>query len=208
MGNLSDENAAHSGVGNTTWHQDTVAVLPEALDTDQVTVWVAVTDASEENGCLASIAGSHLQGAHRHVAGAIPREPTVPAKIINDRQGESLPVKRGGIILFHRNNIHCSRPNRSARLRWSVDIRYHPVWSGKRSSGIPGFLLHVVGLTRKTELHDPVKWKPSVASVPETVLLVENIRGLFTGTGWLTYLHKCRCPSAISAWGKEWLQLV
>jgi len=157
LGKLSDDNIAHSSVGNTTWHQDTVAVLPEALETDQVTVWVAVTDASEENGCLASIGGSHLEGAHRHVPGVIPREPTVPAKIINGRQGESLPVKRGGIILFHRNNIHCSRPNRSDRLRWSVDIRYHPIGQASGRPAFPGFVARSRA-NPESELHDPVIW--------------------------------------------------
>lgn len=154
---ITVDNIAHSGVGNTTWHQDTVAVLPEALETDQVTVWVAVTDASEENGCLASIPGSHLEGPHQHVPGAIPREPTVPAEIINGRQGESLPVKRGGVILFHRNNIHCARPNRSNRLRWSIDIRYHPVGQANGRSAFPGFVARSRA-NPETELHDPVKW--------------------------------------------------
>lgn len=157
LGQLSDENGAHSGVGNTTWHQDTVAVFAEAIDTEQVTVWVAVTDASEENGCLASIAGTHLDGAHRHVPGIIPREPTVPEEIINGRQGESLPVKRGGIILFHRNNIHCSRPNLSNRLRWSVDIRYHPVGQSSGRPAFPGFVARSRA-NPQSELTDPEAW--------------------------------------------------
>ena len=157
LGKLLNDNIAHSGVGNTTWHQDTVAVFPEALDTDQVTVWVAVTDASEENGCLASISGTHLDGAHRHVPGVIRREPTVPAEIINGRQGESLPVKRGGIILFHRNNIHCSRPNLSNRLRWSVDIRYHPVGQPSGRPAFPGFVVRSRA-NPQSELNDPVAW--------------------------------------------------
>lgn len=157
LSELSEGNIAHSGVGNTTWHQDTVAVLPEALDTDQVTVWIAVTDADEENGCLASIAGTHREGAHQHVAGAIPREPTVPADIINRRQGESLPVKRGGVILFHRNNIHCARPNRSGRLRWSVDIRYHPVGQPSGRPAFPGFIARSRN-NPEQELRDPVVW--------------------------------------------------
>ena len=66
---IGSDNVAHSNVGLTTWHQDTVAVLPEADDTNQLTVWVAVTDANETNGCLVSIPGSHKEGAHRHVPG-------------------------------------------------------------------------------------------------------------------------------------------
>jgi len=157
LGKLSDDNIAHSGVGNTTWHQDTVAVLDEAKDTSQVTVWVAVTDANEENGCLASIPASHKDGSHQHVAGTIPREPTVPAAIINNRNGESLPVKRGGIIMFHKQNIHCARPNRSDRLRWSVDIRYHPVGQASGRPAFPGFVARSRS-NPESELHDPVAW--------------------------------------------------
>lgn len=137
---LCSENITHSGVGITTWHQDTVAVLPEADNTNQLTVWVAVTDADEENGCLVSIPGSHLEGAHEHVPGVIPREPTVPASIINGRKGRPLPVKRGGLVIFHKNNIHCSLPNRSNRFRWSVDLRYHPVGQASGRPAFPGFV--------------------------------------------------------------------
>jgi len=157
LGNLSSDNLAHSGVGNTTWHQDTVAVLSEADDTDQVTVWIAVTDADEENGCLASIPTSHREGSHQHVPGTIPREPTVPAEIIKNRNGESLPVKRGGIILFHKQNIHCARPNRSNRLRWSVDVRYHPIGQANGRPAFPGFVARSRAHP-ESELHDPVIW--------------------------------------------------
>jgi ectoine hydroxylase-related dioxygenase (phytanoyl-CoA dioxygenase family) len=154
---LVAENVAHSGVGNTTWHQDTVAVLDEAADTDQVTVWIAVTDADEENGCLVSIPGSHLEGSHRHVPGEIPREPTVPAEIIRGRKGNALPVKRGGIIIFHKQNIHCSKPNRSNRLRWSLDLRYHPIGQASGRPAFPGFVARSRA-NPESELTDPVSW--------------------------------------------------
>jgi phytanoyl-CoA hydroxylase len=157
LAKLVEDNVAHSGVGNTTWHQDTVAVLDEADDTNQVTVWIAVTDADEENGCLVSIAGSHLEGSHRHVPGEIPREPTVPADIIRGRTGNALPVARGGIIIFHKQNIHCSKPNRSNRLRWSLDLRYHPVGQASGRPAFPGFVARSRA-NPDTELSDPAQW--------------------------------------------------
>jgi len=157
LAQLVDDNVAHSGVGNTTWHQDTVAVLSEADDTNQVTVWIAVTDADEENGCLVSIPGSHLEGSHRHVPGEIPREPTVPADIIGGRTGNALPVERGGIIIFHKQNIHCSIPNRSNRLRWSLDLRYHPVGQASGRPAFPGFVARSRA-NPESELTDPVLW--------------------------------------------------
>ncbi len=154
---LSQENVAHSGVGLTTWHQDTVAVLPEADDTNQLTVWVAVTDANENNGCLVSIPGSHREGAHQHVPGIIPREPTVPAAIIDGREGVVLPVKRGGVVIFDKNNIHCSLPNRSNQLRWSVDIRYHPIGQPSGRPAFPGFIARSRA-NPATELKDAQRW--------------------------------------------------
>jgi hypothetical protein len=157
LAQLAADNIAHSGVGNTTWHQDTVAVLPEADDTDQVTVWMAVTDADEENGCLVSIPGSHREGAHRHVPGNIPREPTVPADIIRGRRGRALPVGRGGLVIFHKHNIHCSRPNRSNRLRWSLDLRYHPVGQASGRPAFPGFVARSRA-NPESALEDPLRW--------------------------------------------------
>lgn len=155
--NLSEENITHSGVGLTTWHQDTVAVLPEADDTNQLTVWIAVTDANEENGCLVSIPASHREGAHKHVPGIIPREPTVPEDIINGRKGVALPVKRGGIVIFDKNNIHCSLPNRSNQLRWSVDVRYHPIGQPSGRPAFPGFVARSRA-NPENELKDPLIW--------------------------------------------------
>jgi hypothetical protein len=155
---VGEANIAHSNVGITTWHQDTVAVLPEAEDTAQVTVWIAVTDADQDNGCLVSIPGSHREGSHPHEAGAIAREPTVPDSIIAGRRGKPLPVERGGIILFHRHNIHSSLPNRSDRLRWSLDLRYHPIGQPSGRPAFPGFIAR----SRRdpaSELRDAKAWQ-------------------------------------------------
>lgn len=155
---VGEANVSHSNVGVTTWHQDTVAIMPEAEDTEQITVWVAVTDADEENGCLVSIPGSHREGSHPHQAGSIAREPTVPEAIIAGRKGKPLPVGRGGIILFHRHNIHSSLPNRSNRLRWSLDLRYHPVGQPSGRPAFPGFVARS-RLDPASELHDATTWQ-------------------------------------------------
>ena len=155
---LDEQNVGHSNVGITTWHQDTVAVLPEADDTNQVTVWVAVTEATEENGCLVSIPGSHLEGPQIHRPGELAREPNIPPAIIGDRKGVPLPVKRGGVVIFHKQNIHSSLPNRSDHLRWSVDLRYHPVGQPSGRPAFPGFVARSRA-NPESELKDPILWK-------------------------------------------------
>jgi phytanoyl-CoA hydroxylase len=166
---VGEANVTHSNVGITTWHQDTVAVLPEAEDTDQITVWVAITDADEENGCLVSIPGSHREGSHPHEAGAIAREPTVPEAIIAGREGKPLPVRRGGIILFHRHNIHSSLPNRSNRLRWSLDMRYHPVGQPSGRPAFPGFVARSRG-NPASELRDAGTWQQNWESARQRIV--------------------------------------
>src|SRR5581483_5533574 len=39
-------------VGQTDWHQDQGVALPEVDETEMLTVWLPVTDATVENGCL------------------------------------------------------------------------------------------------------------------------------------------------------------
>lgn len=156
---LGPASVDHSGVGMTTWHQDIVAILPEADDTEQLTAWVAVTDANEQNGCLVSIPGSHRQGPQVHCPGdLLAREPNIPRPLVDEHRAVPLPVKRGGVILFHKQNIHRALPNRSKGLRWSLDLRYHPVGQPSGRPAFPGF----VARSRthpETELRDPHKWQ-------------------------------------------------
>ena len=49
--------------GRTFWHQDLGVVTEEADDTDILTVWLPVTDATEENGCLVGGAAEPPQRA-------------------------------------------------------------------------------------------------------------------------------------------------
>ena len=108
----------HSNVGATTWHQDIVALLPEAKETEHLTFWVAIIEATVENGCLVSIPGSHRDGPKAHCSHlAIASEPQVPDRLLEGRDTVPLPVGRGGVMLFHKMNVHRALPNRSGALR-------------------------------------------------------------------------------------------
>ena len=156
---LSRENAEHSNVGVTTWHQDTVALMPEAEATQMLTVWVAMTDATEQNGCLKSIAGSHHQGQVTHCPGKqIAAEMYIPEAIIGDRKAVSLPLNRGGIVLFDKHNFHCAGANRSSDLRWSFDLRYNRTGQPTGRPAFPGFVARSRAHP-ESELQDAAAWK-------------------------------------------------
>ena len=151
----------HSNVGQTTWHQDIVALLPEADDTEQLTVWLAITEATVENGCLVSVPGSHREGPKPHCANAaLASEPHVPEHLMARRAAVPLPVKRGGVILFHKMNVHRALPNRSAGLRWSMDLRYHPTGQSSGRPAFPGFVARSRA-NPSSELRDPTAWARS-----------------------------------------------
>jgi phytanoyl-CoA hydroxylase len=177
-------NAAHSNVGRTTWHQDIVALLPEADDTRQVTVWVAVTEASKENGCLLSVPGSHRLGPAVHCANAaLASEPHVPTRLMAGRKAVALPVKRGGVVLFHKMNIHCALPNRSRDLRWSVDLRYHPTGQATGRPAFPGFVARSRA-NPASELRDPAEWAALWAAARQRIVSGEYRGPIFADSRW------------------------
>ena len=57
-----DEIRAH--VGGTDWHQDRGVAHEEADATTMVTVWLAISDATVENGCLQAIPGTPRMYPH------------------------------------------------------------------------------------------------------------------------------------------------
>ncbi|MGJ8627896.1 MAG: phytanoyl-CoA dioxygenase family protein [Sulfitobacter sp.] len=115
----SDEIRAH--ITATDWHQDRAVALEDADKTDMVTVWIAVTDATIENGCLQVQPQTPDQDILPHCA----RTQTGIAGGFIDEQGAlPLPVKAGGAVLFHPLTPHASLTNQTDGFRWSFDIRF------------------------------------------------------------------------------------
>ncbi len=137
---LGGQLADHSNVGAITWLQDILALFTEADDTEQITVWLAITEATVEIGCLTSIPGSHRKGPKVHCSKpAIASEPQVPDSIVQDRCSKPLPVKKGGAVFFHEMNVHRALPSLPDGLRWSIDLRYHPIGQPTGRPAFPGF---------------------------------------------------------------------
>lgn len=115
-----DEVRAH--ITHTDWHQDRAVTLEDADTTDMVTVWVAVTDATVENGCLQVIPGSHRESMLQHCPSP---QLSIPQSQFDVQRAVPLPVKAGGAVLFHPQTIHSSLTNTTDSIRWSFDLRYN-----------------------------------------------------------------------------------
>ncbi len=118
----------------TGWHQDQGVALPEADVSDILTVWVAVTDATEENGCLCVVPGSHRGDLITHC-----RNKEIPDALVGSNP-VPVPMRRGSALLMHRRTQHSSLPNTSDDIRWSFDLRYQPVGQPTGRPMFPGFV--------------------------------------------------------------------
>ncbi len=127
----------HPQTGPTPWHQDQATVRPDADGTEMLTVWIAVTPATVENGCLQVVPGSHRRGLLPHCNDGLLA--VTPETQLGD--GVPVPLPRGGAILMHRRTCHSAAANRSAASRWSFDLRYNPAGQPTGRDELPAFLV-------------------------------------------------------------------
>ena len=116
----------------TPWHQDQGVITADADETDILSVWIAITDATELNGCLCMIPGSHREGLAPHCF-------EIPQKFRASNM-TPLPMKAGSVVFFHRLTKHSSMPNHSEDIRFSLDLRYSPLGLPTGREEFPGFV--------------------------------------------------------------------
>lgn len=110
------------------WHQDSTYFGLEPHD--QVTAWVALTDASEEAGCMEvlSARGAPRQMSHAALrlensinrAGQTIREP------LDGAHATAMQLDAGSFSLHHTLCAHRSAPNRASHRRIGLGINYIP----------------------------------------------------------------------------------
>ena len=134
-------------------------VLPEADETDMLTVWVPLTNAFREHGCIEVVAGSHRDGLLHHCqlmgVGHFIRDQDLALDRVVTAE-----LKRGDVLFMHRQTCHSSLPNVSEQVRISFDLRYNPTGQPTGRPLFPGF----VARSRKephSELRDPAAWAQS-----------------------------------------------
>ena len=133
--------ALDANIAAALWHQDSAVIDSEADGTDMLTVWLAVTDATIENGYLIVERGSHLEEITLHCPGKIfPADIYIPESIIDGDRVIPMEVRAGGAALLHKMTEHGSLDNESDDIRWSFDLRYQPIGQPTGRSVFPGFV--------------------------------------------------------------------
>ncbi|XP_038600462.1 phytanoyl-CoA dioxygenase domain-containing protein 1 [Tachyglossus aculeatus] len=102
-------------------HQDATFLYTEPLGR-VMGVWIALEDATPENGCLFFIPGSHKSGISRRMVrappGSVPFTSFIGSEpVYQDSSFIAAPIRKGGLVLIHGEVVHKSELNRSLNSR-------------------------------------------------------------------------------------------
>tara|TARA_B100000579_G_scaffold353696_1_gene308482 strand:+ start:186 stop:1157 length:972 start_codon:yes stop_codon:yes gene_type:complete len=105
------------------WHQDAGVTWEEADPYFILTVWLPLAESTCENGCLEIVPCVHGDGLWEHSSkpGA---GTSIADKLMPEAEPVLLPMKKGDVLLMHKEIPHRSGRNHSNDIRWSMDLRY------------------------------------------------------------------------------------
>ena len=111
---------------HVSWHQD---LTYWGLDSDdQVSLWLALSDASVDSGCMRVIPGSHQHGRQHHI---LSEDDDTNVLFQNQRVADvdescaiDCSLNPGQASLHHGWLLHASAPNHSADRRIGLNVQY------------------------------------------------------------------------------------
>ena len=109
------------------WHQDDAYFNLDPAE--QVTAWVAMSEASVLAGCMRMMPGSHKLGLLRHHDEASPKSLVRRGQTVDgygDADGVPMPLRPGELSLHNTRTLHASGPNRNGDRRLGLGIAYVP----------------------------------------------------------------------------------
>lgn len=129
---------------HVTWHQD---LTYWGLDSDdQVSMWLALSDASIDSGCMRMIPGSHTHGVYEHVLDEADDSNVLfrgqHVEDIDESKAVYCDLKPGQASFHHGWLLHASTPNRTADRRIGLNIQY--VAPHVRQTKLPGYTAWLV----------------------------------------------------------------
>jgi phytanoyl-CoA hydroxylase len=111
------------------WHQDH-AYFDYPIGTRVVGVWIALDEATVENGCMRMLAGGHHEGPRLHFQR---RDWQICDTQMKGVKPVAVPLKPGGLVLFDGLLPHGTPTNFSPTRRRAVQYHYHNASAQKTS---------------------------------------------------------------------------
>lgn len=104
------------------WHQDH-AYFQFELDAKVVGCWIALDEATVENGCMVISPGSHLKGPVVHFRR---RDWQICDTDVDTTGSVAVPLKPGGLLVFQSLLHHGTPPNTTGSRRRALQFHYRP----------------------------------------------------------------------------------
>ncbi len=122
------------GAWGQPWHQDSY-YFPFEPARPVVGLWLAVTKATLENGCLHILPGSQLEPIHEHIPDQRPNANIGYVEIVDHDMSESEPclLEPGDLMLFDSHLMHRSTDNVSDGIR--AAMVFHCAAAGTHDPG-------------------------------------------------------------------------
>jgi ectoine hydroxylase len=106
------------------WHRDNYMLYPKAIS-----CMVAINRATQENGCLQVLKGSHHLGRLDHSKTG--DQKGAPLEFVEEamkfHELINVELAPGDVLFFHCNLLHKSNQNRAAEPRWSMISAYNAI---------------------------------------------------------------------------------
>lgn len=125
------------GGNGSPWHQDEEAI--PTRDRSLTGVWIALSDATVDNGCLWVIPNSHHSGIlYERYSHNLPDVDSMPiARGFEDQTEIPIEMNSGSVLFFSGHLLHSSKKNVSDYYRPALTIHYCSSntllsWGGKR----------------------------------------------------------------------------
>ena len=127
----------------TPWHQDAV-YWPHAQRKDQITIWVALRDATTQNGCMSFVPGTHAAGVAEYINLAEPKNIFDSAPQFKGVKPQTCELRAGSCTFHNGLTFHYAGPNKSDGMREAFAIIYMP--DGTRYDGKKHVVTDPLGL--------------------------------------------------------------
>ena len=114
------------GRGDVPWHQDSGYYAAHCDQQLIITCWVPLVDATVENGCMQILPRTHRGKVATHHTGGNAGFLVIKDENLPDdpRRAITAACPRGGVVFMTNRTPHCSTPNYSDHIRWSLDLRF------------------------------------------------------------------------------------
>lgn len=113
----------------------------------------------------------------------------IPDDLIQQDKIAPLEVGKGGLVLLHQRTEHGSYSNESDAIRWSFDLRYHPIGQNSGREVFPGFIARSAEQPENV-LTDPAAWAKSWTDTRERIIAGQDVQ---FNERWLPYSRHQLC---------------